>query len=47
MLISHCHGIFRQKPLTAVQDQRIQILLHHDDPMLKDLKDPETELYIK
>jgi hypothetical protein len=47
MLISHCHGIFRQKPLTAVQDQRIQILLHHDDPMLKDLRDPETELYIK
>ncbi|MGB1919858.1 MAG: hypothetical protein ACPHW3_09665 [Candidatus Puniceispirillales bacterium] len=47
MLISHCNGIFRQKPLTSAQDQRIQILLHHDDPMLKDLRDPETELYIK
>lgn len=51
MLISHCNGVFRQKPLTSPltssQDQRIQILLHHDDPMLADLRNPETELYIK
>ncbi|HCP19493.1 MAG: hypothetical protein CBC12_02390 [Candidatus Puniceispirillum sp. TMED52] len=63
MLISHCNGVFRQKPLTtpqttpqttsltssltSSQDQRIQILLHHDDPMLTDLRNPETELYIK
>jgi hypothetical protein len=33
--------------LTSIQDQRIQLLWHSDDPMLKDLRDPETELYIK
>jgi hypothetical protein len=47
VLVSYRDGIYRQKPLTSIQDQRIQLLWHSDDPMLKDLRDPETELYIK
>ena len=46
-LVSYRDGIYRQKPLTSIKDQRIQLLWHSDDPMLKDLRDPETELYIK
>jgi hypothetical protein len=47
VLVSYRDGIYRQKPLTSIKDQRIQLLWHSDDPMLKDLRDPETELYIK
>jgi hypothetical protein len=47
VLVSHRDGVYRQKPLTPIKDQRIQLLWHSDDPMLKDLRDPETELYIK